>query len=503
MRMNTSPLANTTRPSRLLRRTAFVLAALLTLIAAFYIIENWRGRRAWDNCQRELKAKGEQLDWAAYVPARVPDEQNFIKIPLLEAVGYRNQVNTNIWRTLEDARQHLVWDAWVDPQTGRKLDWPKYQKALRARAGLDFPPLPREPAADLLHALREVEPQLDELRAASLKPLAQFDIDRSAPFEESRDVNFVALRSLSQLLAYHACAELAMDHPEKAFADVRAIHRLSDGLKGECTLVALMIHVALQGLALEPFWQGWAEGRWTDRELARFQELFGRVDLLPEFAPVMRAERAGITELIEKYGLRGNEFWRVTMRGEPGPKDQWKKLGWKLIPRGWICQNLVSYHQCMQTFSPVSLQSTPPTVSPAQVNDLRDRVPREIPGGPYGWLSQMAIPNFAKALETIARVQTFVNQAGIVCALERCRKVRGQYPDSLAELAPQFMAQLPVDVVNGGPMKYRRTNDGKFLLYSVGWNEIDDAGTPALTRDTPAKLDFTRGDWVWRYPVDH
>jgi hypothetical protein len=129
-------------------------------------------------------------------------------------------------------------------------------------------------------------------------------------------------------------------------------------------------------------------------------------------------------------------------------------------------------------------------------------VPREIPGGPYGWLSQRAIPNFAKALETIARIQTFVSQAGIVCALERCRKVRGQYPDSLAELAPQFMAQLPVDVINGGPMKYRRTNDGKFLLYSVGWNETDDAGTPALTRDTPAKPDFTRGDWVWRYPVE-
>src|SRR5216684_411987 len=107
--------------------------------------------------------------------------------------------------------------------------------------------------------------------AAGLKPLAQFDVDRTAPFEESRDFNFVALRSLSQILAFHACAELALGQSDNAFADVRVVLRLSDGLKDENTLVALMIRVALQGLALEPFWEGWAEGRWTERELAGFQ----------------------------------------------------------------------------------------------------------------------------------------------------------------------------------------------------------------------------------------
>src|SRR5439155_9732560 len=139
----------------------------------------------------------------------------------------------------------------------------------------------------------------------------------SAPFEESPDINFVALRSLSQILSFHACAELALDHREKALADVRVIHRLSDGLKDENTLVALMIRVAMQGLALEPFWQGWAEDRWSEPELASLQELFGQVDLLPEFARVMRGERAGVNGLVEKYGSRGNEFRRVRMRSEP------------------------------------------------------------------------------------------------------------------------------------------------------------------------------------------
>jgi len=44
---------------------------------------------------------------------------------------------------------------------------------------------------------------------------------------------------------------------------------------------------------------------------------------------------------------------------------------------------------------------------------------------------------------------------------------------------------LPHDVVTGDSLKYRRTADGRFLLYSVGWNEKDDDG------------DSDKGDWVW------
>src|SRR5881409_3970456 len=107
MSISTSPPGNVSRSRRcrFLRRTAFVTAALLTLIASFYTVENWRGRRAWEKCQRQLKAQGEQLDWAAFIPARVPEEQNFIKTPLLEAVGYRGRVDTNAWQRLADARQ--------------------------------------------------------------------------------------------------------------------------------------------------------------------------------------------------------------------------------------------------------------------------------------------------------------------------------------------------------------------------------------------------------------
>ena len=58
-----------------------ITAVVIGLVMLFYAEENWRGRRAWNQCKKELEARGQTLDWAAYMPARVPDEQNFFAAP--------------------------------------------------------------------------------------------------------------------------------------------------------------------------------------------------------------------------------------------------------------------------------------------------------------------------------------------------------------------------------------------------------------------------------------
>src|SRR4051812_8444180 len=44
------------------------LAALITFIALYYTEENWRGKRAWENCKRELRTQGMDLDWRTFIP---------------------------------------------------------------------------------------------------------------------------------------------------------------------------------------------------------------------------------------------------------------------------------------------------------------------------------------------------------------------------------------------------------------------------------------------------
>jgi len=75
---------------------------------------------------------------------------------------------------------------------------------------------------------------------------------------------------------------------------------------------------------------------------------------------------------------------------------------------------------------------------------------------------------------------------------------RGEFPTTLDGLSPLFFGKLSPDFINDQPMQLRRTNDGPFLLYSVGWNGTDDGGI-IVRKAYPnsAVLDMENGDWVW------
>ena len=110
----------------------------------------------------------------------------------------------------------------------------------------------------------------------------------------------------------------------------------------------------------------------------------------------------------------------------------------------------------------------------------------------------MILPAVFRAVQKAARVQTDVDLMTLACALERFRLAEGAYPDQLAALSPRFITTLPHDLINGQPLKYRLNADGKFVLYSIGWNEKDDGGVTATNKD--GGTDRLRGDWVLEYP---
>src|SRR6266568_1719652 len=79
-----------------IRRILIVVAWTATIIALFYGEENWRGRRAWNKYRHELEARGEQLDWKAFIPKPVPAEQNFAATSFFEFL-FINKTNRHNW----------------------------------------------------------------------------------------------------------------------------------------------------------------------------------------------------------------------------------------------------------------------------------------------------------------------------------------------------------------------------------------------------------------------
>ncbi len=62
-------------------------------------------------------------------------------------------------------------------------------------------------------------------------------------------------------------------------------------------------------------------------------------------------------------------------------------------------------------------------------------------------------------------------------ALMHYRQVHGRYPDSLTELVPEFLPQVPLDPYDGKPLRYgTHAEVERRIVYSVGEDFIDEGG---------------------------
>ena len=106
-----------------------------------------------------------------------------------------------------------------------------------------------------------------------------------------------------------------------------------------------------------------------------------------------------------------------------------------------------------------------------------------------------------KALQNTIVFQTKINLAKLALALEIYRFHHGQYPESTAALGPASLPSMPVDLMDGKPLRYRR-DGSRYRIWSIGRNRVDDGGK--FFRVTLKSNGWTHpihdGDWVWFYP---
>jgi hypothetical protein len=362
---------------------------------------------------------------------------------------------------------------------------------------------PQAPAADVLLALSKFATNRQLLIAAAARPQARFWINYDAGFALMVP-HLTRLKGSSQYLSLHANAALKAGDKETALEDLRLSFRLIESIRGEPILISELVRMAMLAITLQPVWEGLADRQWTEAELSAIDSELGKLDFLADYHFTMRGERAcsiwGV-DYFRKEGLSGLE--EVFTPGKtPRPVELEQFLGraaFRLIPAGWFDQNKLSLCRMHEKYLlPLVNDQDRRVISPAAIQQANSAINRQ-GVGPYDLFSRMLLPALGGIAEKCARGQNSVDLARIACALERYRLANGQFPETLEALAPKFIEKEPHDVINGQPLKYRRTDDGQFVLYSVGWNEADDGGTLGLTKK--GSPDWHSGDWVWRYPA--
>ena len=115
-------------------------------------------------------------------------------------------------------------------------------------------------------------------------------------------------------------------------------------------------------------------------------------------------------------------------------------------------------------------------------------------------------PVYTNLINRSIFTQALLNQAIIACALERYRIEKGSYPNSLDAVRLSDGKPLPLDPIHEKPMGYRNTADGKYALWSVGFDGKDDGGKRTLNEKKPENTQFHKtdyvGDWVWDFPAE-
>jgi len=453
------------------RRILISLAILATLIALFYTEEDWRGKRAWENCKRELEANGAVLDWYKYIPPPVPDDQNFFKAPnMTEWFVGRHQSELN--KRLASAHSDVT--ASVGPATNLIVT------AKDAQGYLDW--------SD------QFEPDFNSIHEALQRPYARIDGDYSEPYAMPIP-NFLTMRVVAQMLSQRAHSDLLLNRPQAALQELTLMHDTCRLLEGAptgkpMTIVAAMINVAVHGLYLNKIEEGCRLNAWQEPQLVELQRQLDQIHLPVLVVQGFATEPAATTHALETTPPSKMQEW-FSMGGKT---SRWQEMKWSLFPRGWIYQNMATDARLVlkqaDGFDPAN-----DVIQPDKFGDLT----REMTtiARPYKILVSRALPNFTRAWQTTAHCQAMVNEAQIACALERYHLIHGEYPEMLDALVPQFIQKLPHDIIGGQPLHYQRTDNGKFLLYSIGWNETDDGGL-ASPMDQYGTIDYNRGDWVWK-----
>ena len=512
------------------RRFIFVLACLATLIALFYAEEDWRGKHDWEKYKREWEAKGEKFDFKDFVPPPVPDDQNFAMSPIVftsygqiltrdgkaippdkRDTNFVNRLNMDIVHNYEESPKNGDW------RTAKISDlktWRDYYRALAATTN-EFPvaPQPQSPAADVLLALSKYNPAIEELRQAGQLSYSRFPLDYG--IEDPAEIllpHLHVLKQCSLALQLRAIAELQNGESEKAFDDVKLALRLADSIHSEPFIISQLVRYAMVQIALQPVWEGLAEHHWSDAQLAGLDAELSKLDFPADYEFSVRGERSSRSKIIDWIEQKRSRYWSladmVNNNNQPNTMENFLgTVAFYLAPKGWFYQNEITIAQVEQQWNLTLVDATNQTVSPKIVEHAATALESSLHTTPFNFFARLLLPALGVFAQKTAYAQNAVSMARVAIVLERYHIANGTYPDSLDAIASQFPEGIPHDIINGEPLHYRRTDDGQFILYSVGWNETDDGGVVVFKNtsnprdESKTGIDMDKGDWVWRYPA--
>ncbi|HEX5218950.1 MAG TPA: ABC transporter permease [Verrucomicrobiae bacterium] len=462
--------------------TAVVVIAAL-LVTGFYGYQNYQSRRNWSKFQRTLAQKGESLGLTPLMPTPVPDELNLAKVAAFERFSSVSAATKRIfdklqhWESISANYGNVATYEWAAQRYAPLAEylWLAHE---RVPAGLSTNRFDVAPV--IVDGLKPQQEFLQSIAVAARLPHFQISTNRNAMAVLQWDQTAIStLLRLHFLFCVRASALLTVDRSQDAAEDVLTSLRLAQLARQLPDAKSAARTQEMLVRSLQPLWEGLAEQRWNEPQIAAFQAELLKFDPLADF-----------TNTVRRIVLAHIDIWRaypaakVQLNSVPIAGNSYIQVdGAMFRPRGWWFDDCIRLYQAgEQAIGRIDLEKE---------IIRRNHDWDEVRGLEIGYEIEQFISQYQWWWPTtpalLAFTQNALNQAVIACALERYCIATGSFPDTLDQLVPTYLNRIPADIVQGRPMIYERTEAGRYIVRSVGPNEQDDR--KAKSSD----------DWLWWY----
>jgi len=488
-------------------RTALIAVAFAaTVVALFYNVELWRGKRAFARVARQAEVLGEPLDLQALRPPAIPEKDNFACIAAFAPLPALPET------TRDDASS----PGWVDlglldELAERALDFIHSRsyshpwmlgEYRELGSGTATTELSRSGAEETLRRLAPVEELLRDAKQGSLLPECQFPWATVNPlFSDRCAMQDKVLIGLQLAFEQRAVAALRTDQVEDAVDDLKAGLRIAAHLYRQSALFYGEPRAHATARLLQPCWEGLRKRCWDAAELTELQGQLESFDPASDLHNRLRFQILTHTDLVESIiPTRPTQAAGLPLSGANQTTMGWIRL---IYPKGWSLQNQAALHAFHFDVMKNIISHVGRPTEPE-----RHLVRQLLRGSSDPCFAVFLVPKAVQMIrdnhEFLLFEQTVLNLARTAVALERYRLQEGAYPDQLTALVPGHLAAIPEDPVSAAPLHYGRQADGGFVVYSVGMDGQDDGGTPpSSARSSGPRRSDAGWDWVWlQAPVD-
>jgi hypothetical protein len=267
----------------------------------------------------------------------------------------------------------------------------------------------------------------------------------------------------------------------------------------ECVLAHQMARVAVANIGLDLTWEALEAEGWSEEQLSAFQRCWEEHDFLAAAESGLLGERALPLECLDLVHERQKQT-----RGSASGFSRFTKPAWPIpflyqtvvLPNDALyglrhLQRQVELVRQLAKGAPYREVMVAFAANEAVIEAKGKSVTRFL----YP-ITLIGLPAYEKAVARCAQVEAKRRLAITAVALRRFQLSRGRWPQELAELSPGFLRRVPLDGMDGQPLKYRRNADGTFTLYSVGVDGLDNGGDPKPRK--PGMTGLGEGlDAVW------